>query len=184
MTWCPSQLKMSSYQYRNDNCEDKIVSWWSYLYNGNPIPRKTVFILRWGLGPCYVLKLATFRVLLCVMHVMPISIEMPTLGKQNRCRIYRGKRNIYFSDLYLNICWKQWYIVTGIGDTDSLTQHQPSGVYDFDTFRRIYTMMTSWNGNIFCVTGSLWGEFTGHWWIPLTKASDTELWCFLWSAPE
>ena len=27
------------------------------------------------------------------------------------------------------------------------------------------------------------GEFTGHRWIPLTKASDAELWCFLWSAP-
>ena len=25
---------------------------------------------------------------------------------------------------------------------------------------------------------------TGHWWIPLTKASDAVLWCFLWSAPE
>ena len=24
---------------------------------------------------------------------------------------------------------------------------------------------------------------TGHRWIPLTKASDAELWCFLWSAP-
>ena len=30
----------------------------------------------------------------------------------------------------------------------------------------------------------LCGEFTGHRWIPLTKASDTELWCFVWSAPE
>ena len=28
------------------------------------------------------------------------------------------------------------------------------------------------------------GEFTGHRWIPRTKASDTELWYFLWSAPE
>ena len=28
------------------------------------------------------------------------------------------------------------------------------------------------------------GEFTGHWWIPGTKASNAELWCFLWSAPE
>ena len=28
----------------------------------------------------------------------------------------------------------------------------------------------------------LWGEFTGHRWIPRTKAS--ELWCFLWSASE
>ena len=27
------------------------------------------------------------------------------------------------------------------------------------------------------------GEFTGHRWILLTKASDAELWYFLWSAP-
>ena len=27
-------------------------------------------------------------------------------------------------------------------------------------------------------------EFTGHQWIPLTKASDAELWCFLWSPRE
>ena len=45
------------------------------------------------------------------------------------------------------------------------------------------TMMTSSNGSIFRVTGPLCGEFTGHWWIPLTKASDAELRCFLWSAP-
>ena len=43
-------------------------------------------------------------------------------------------------------------------------------------------MMTWSNGNIFHVTGPLWGEFTGHWWIHLTKASNTESWCFLWSA--
>ena len=45
-------------------------------------------------------------------------------------------------------------------------------------------MMTSSNGNIFRVTGPLCGEFTGPRWIPCTKASDAELWCFLWSAPE
>ena len=37
------------------------------------------------------------------------------------------------------------------------------------------------NGNIFRVTGPLYREFTGHRWIPLTKASDSELWCFLCS---
>ena len=36
----------------------------------------------------------------------------------------------------------------------------------------------------FCVTGPLCGEFTGRRWIPHTKASDAELWCFLWSVPE
>ena len=44
--------------------------------------------------------------------------------------------------------------------------------------------MTSSNGNIFRVTGPLCGEFTSHRWIPLTNASDMELWCFLWSATE
>ena len=47
-----------------------------------------------------------------------------------------------------------------------------------------FDMMTSSNGNIFRVTGLLRREFTGPRWIPRTKASDTELWWFLWSAPE
>ena len=38
--------------------------------------------------------------------------------------------------------------------------------------------------NILRVTGPLLGESTGHRWIPLTKASDAELCCFLWCAPE
>ena len=41
-----------------------------------------------------------------------------------------------------------------------------------------WIMMTSSNGNRFRVAGPLWGM------IPLTIASDAELWCFLWSAPE
>ena len=49
--------------------------------------------------------------------------------------------------------------------------------------RSYFFMMTSSNGNIFRVTGPLCGEFTGLRWIPRTKCSDAELWCFLWSAP-
>ena len=56
--------------------------------------------------------------------------------------------------------------------------------YYFCYFRYCYYMMTSSNGNIFRVTGPFCGEFTGHRWIPRTKASDAVLWCFLWSAPE
>ena len=51
-------------------------------------------------------------------------------------------------------------------------------------FWKIKIMMTSSNGNIFRVTGPLCREFTGPRWIPRTKASDAELWYFLWSAPE
>ena len=46
-----------------------------------------------------------------------------------------------------------------------------------------FIKMTSSNGNLVRVTGPLRGEFTGNRWIPLTKASDVELWCFLWSGP-
>ena len=35
---------------------------------------------------------------------------------------------------------------------------------------------TSSNGNIFCVTGPLWGEFTADWWIPLTKGQCKGQW--------
>ena len=45
-----------------------------------------------------------------------------------------------------------------------------------------HKMMSS-NGNIFRVTGPLWGESIDHRWIPLTKSGDVER-CFLWSAHE
>ena len=50
--------------------------------------------------------------------------------------------------------------------------------------QNLYNMMASSNGNIFRVTGPLWGESTGHRWISLTKASDGKLWGFIWSAHE
>ena len=56
-----------------------------------------------------------------------------------------------------------------------------AGCYDH---HHVNCMMTSSNGSNFRVTGPLCGEFTGARWIPRTKASDVELWCFLWSAPE
>ena len=35
----------------------------------------------------------------------------------------------------------------------------------------------------FRVTGPLCREFTGYRWIPLTKASDAELWCIFYVRP-
>ena len=48
--------------------------------------------------------------------------------------------------------------------------------YELQSLQFWANMMTSSNGNFFRVTG--------HRWIPLTEASDAELWCFLWSVPE
>ena len=44
--------------------------------------------------------------------------------------------------------------------------------------------MVSSNGNIFHITGPLWGESTGDWWIPLKMVYDAELSYFLWSVPQ
>ena len=62
-----------------------------------------------------------------------------------------------------------------------ILQKYPIHPFNHSNFWHI---MTSSNGNIFRVTGHLCGEFTGPRWIPRTKASGTELWCFLWSASE
>ena len=51
-----------------------------------------------------------------------------------------------------------------------------------DTIMHVHDDAIKWKH--FRLTGPLWGEFTGHRWIPLTKASDAELWCFLWSVSE
>ena len=42
-----------------------------------------------------------------------------------------------------------------------------------------FSMMTSSNWNSFRFIGCLWGESTGDWWIPITKASDVGVWCSL-----
>ena len=46
-----------------------------------------------------------------------------------------------------------------------------------------YECLISWwrhqMENIFCITGHLCWEFPGPWWIPGTKASDSELWYFI-----
>ena len=54
-------------------------------------------------------------------------------------------------------------------DVQTLSAY-PQPETNFQIWIGIY-MMTSWNGNIFRVTGPLCGEFTVHRPIPLTKAS-------------
>ena len=49
----------------------------------------------------------------------------------------------------------------------------------FEDFNFLELMMTSSNGNIIRVRGPVCGEFTGHRWIPLSKASNVEHWCYL-----
>ena len=55
--------------------------------------------------------------------------------------------------------------------------YMPKPLYQPFSWYFSHIMMTSSNGNIFRITGPLCREFTGHRWIPRTKASDGELWC-------
>ena len=78
------------------------------------------------------------------------------------------------------------YVITVTENALVATGAKPSTGIVLTTSLDIFSsnMMTSSNGNIFRVTGHLCGEFTGLRWIPHTKASDAELCCLLWSAPE
>ena len=101
------------------------------------------------------------------------------------------KRNVLYSD---SNCTKTTFSNGFIDDKSPLVQLvalfptgvKPSSEKIFilltDVYMHYSNMMTSSNGSIFRFTGHLCGEFTGHRWIPYTKASDAELWYFLWSA--
>ena len=60
-----------------------------------------------------------------------------------------------------------YHIVVYCGGSEIMNYENP-GLF----VRVTLYMMTSSNGNIFRVTGPFCGEFTGHRWIPHTKASD------------
>ena len=70
-------IKMPSYQYRNSYYKDKTVSRPSYLYKGNPISRKTVFVLRRGPDAVSLMTKLESQYLLCFCVVVS---HPPDLG--------------------------------------------------------------------------------------------------------
>ena len=81
---------------------------------------------------------------------------------------------------------EKWHDCTCTWDDSCATVFNPSTLFSLYNslwltkwLETVSFMMTSSNGNISRVTDPLC-----HRWIPLTKASDVKLWCFLWSAPE
>ena len=64
----------------------------------------------------------------------------------------------------------------------SVSYYQP--INNWNRMRRPKPWWCHQMETFFRVTGPLCGEFTGHRWIVLPKASAAELWCFLWSVPE
>ena len=85
---------------------------------------------------------------------------------------------LFSKDVYIcEYCWVYlWHssIYHSVADTTVASEGKTYGSHE-DVIK--------WQ-HFFRVPGPLRGEFTGHRWISLTKASDAELWCFLWCAPE
>ena len=110
---------------------------------------------------------------------------------RKRVGVSPDNSKIYFK---LHLRQGRWlWPLCRIGDWPPVYDMRPSHLYNVNIrflndglymeTRLSFGMMTTSNGNIFRITDPLCGEFTGHRWIPLTKAGDVELWCFLWSAP-
>ena len=133
---------------------------------------------------------------LSVSEVSPVNLDVYTNTEMTHCQgMFIDLTNIGL--WWRHLCWcsdgiikvHNWFIFASTmaktnGQTKKVLKTLCRQIGPSVTSWRLRNMMTSSNGNIFRVTGHLCGEFTGDRWIPRTKASDTELWCFLWSASE
>ena len=117
-----------------------------------------------------------------VWHHNPCNIQLSFSSNENKGIFHnystdqKFKPNADISRIFKILLGFIHPLVTCNGDSIKQAQSQ-----HLNQLGPSFTMTPS-NGNIFRVTDLLCGEFTGRW-IPRTKASDAELWCFLWSAP-
>ena len=98
----------------------------------------------------------------------------------------RGSKKTLAAGWRCNLCvdFHPWLGLCLTGQVINVKVEYPIGTSTTDAGALAAAVMTFSNGNTSRVTGPLCGKLTGHRWIPHTKASDAELWCFLWSAPE
>ena len=131
-------------------------------------------------------------------HKLWISIYTPhILNSSPSCVVYMRQWTMLSLVQVMAIIWVQLMVITwtnaGLLSTGLLGTHFKEiriGILSFSSKKMhlkvssakmaaiLHTMTTSSNGSIFRVNGPLCGEFTGHWWIPHTKARDAKLWCF------
>ena len=146
-------------------------------------------------------KLFSCKSVLTVCSYRAQSNEICTYGRMSRGSLSRLRRCglPYLRTVRYDHCLKSglfpvqgsnwWFLISppdivSIGDCPYCVI---SNINVWSPVRRMLwstSTMTSSNGKIFRVTGHLCGEFTGPRWTPRTKASDVEIWCFLWSAPK
>ena len=111
-----------------------------------------------------------YRKLLYWSNICVLSFRLPNSGPIIHVWDIKGGVLLawYFARL---MAWLSIYIVLMVDG--SLWSPRAAGLwYSLLDSQNKLSMMTSSNRNIFRVTDPLCGEFTGHRWIPRTKASD------------
>ena len=138
-----------------------------------PVTRKMfpfddVIMCRWGLATWHIYMPARWVESSLLVQVMSWCLFSSTINYTSDELLSRHRRWANISNLnqITNIFYQKFAFESVISQTSDILSGPE----------------TKWKH--FCVTVPLWGECTGHRWIPLTKASDAEVWCFLWPAPE
>ena len=93
--------------------------------------------------------------------------------------LYNGKS--YFSKM-ASVHWngpQLWWPVFQCGCIHTHNNRYDNGL----RHDHLPIMMTLSHWSPFRITVPLWGESTGHRWIPLKKATDVDFWCSLWCLP-
>ena len=135
--------------------------WWSYLYNGEPHTWKD------GLS---VWSRPRFRTGAQKQRGCQGDCPGHHWGHWSLLSTSPGTSNTVILTIFPFQCTGKVKVGNNCGHYSNLSSREPPGsIVNAQVQYILIVMMTPPNGNIFCVTGPLCGEFTGHRWIPLKR---------------
>ena len=162
-------IKITSHQYRKSHCGNKTILQSSYLHNGISYTGKMTS-LYWiralfasapshYLNPCWLVVDQNIRKITFFIQATELEQKVCKMAAFLHCTTL----------CYIQSPQKNHGTWTLAVSYNSISFHDAWWRHHMETFSALLAL--------FC------GEFTSHQWIPCTKASDVELWCFLWSVP-
>ena len=131
----------------------------------------------WSIIAYYLIWLV-IQLIICVLYQACLAL-LTIWSLHSKCLFYIQRRLLIKAATF--VFMKIVHIYLNKSKSDVLRVKPCHNIYPLIHDRQSLkpTKLNS-NENIFRVTGSLWGEFTGHRWIPFTKAGDVELWFFFY----
>ena len=118
----------------------------------------------------------------------PFCFGLNVLMCDNR-PIWYHNTSRHHADLTMTIMWHVTCTSGYNPETNAMFKKCQEVVSVFFFSQRYHWIYQAFHDDVikwkhFHVTGLLWRKYTGHRWIPITKASNAELWRFLWSVLE